>query len=396
MVGNFNLIIKFGGIVVPLSTSVLRELTIIQDMEKFLPEFRLRIQDATGALTHILPFDQNMSKVQIECSVDYETKDVNYFDFEAFIREPGAGQSNPSTEYDISGMLEATRLFSPDYSRGMSGSIKTNLELLALEELGVNYTEVSQGLDYIKTLIQPTWTNAQLLNKLKEYLIGQNGEYGYKCFIKNYQYKKIFVFKSILEMIKDPISYKFVLNDTQYQDQLPIFAYYIYDNYKMYGVFGTRTQSYSYFNYETSQYVRNTEVVEDYLSLSDYYLIDKNDPMDSNEINDTGRSNDFTADFKGKVKNSFGNRLLGLTKMWITTIGLPNIVPGQTVQIFFPYGASAGKDLYSFQYSGYWLVERVVHNFGDVFLTKLLLTRHGLDTDKQTSLLSATLRKTTI
>ena len=391
MIGNYNLIIRFGDAIVPFSTSVLRELTIIQDMNKLLPEFRFRMLDATGAITHVVPFDQNVNKVQFEFAQDYETKDINLFEFSVFTREPGAGQSNPSTEYDISGLLDVTKLFSPDYSRGLPGSIKTTLELLALEELGVTGVEVSSGLDYEKTLIQPTWTNAQLLNKLKEYLIGRNGEYGYKCFIKNYQYKKIFVFKSISEMIKNPISYKFILNDMQYQDQLPIFEYYIFDNYKLYGVFGTRTQSYSYFNYETSQYIRNTEVVEDYISLSDFYLIDKNDSMDSNEINDTGRSNDFTSDFKGKIKSSFGNRLLGLTKMWITTVGLPNAVPGQTIQVFFPHGATeGGENLYSFQYSGYWLVERVVHNFGDVFLTKLLLTRHGLDTDKSTSLLAAT------
>lgn len=396
MLGSYNLIVEFGNTVVPLSTSILRELTIIQDMNKLLPEFRFRILDSSGALTHIVPFDQNMSKVRIRAALNYETTDENIFEFVVYIREPGARQSNPSAEYDISGLLDVQKLFSPDYSRGLPGNIKTSLENIALNELKVDATEVSVGLNYAKNLLQPTWTNAQLINKLKEYLIGQNGEYGYKCFIKNYQYKKIFVFKSISEMIKDSISYKFVLNSEPYQDQLPVYEYYIFDNYKIYGIFGARTQSYSYFDYENSQYVRNTEKVEDYFSLSDFYLIDKNDVMDSNEINDTGRSNDFTSDFKGKIKSSYGNRLASLSKLWITTIGLPNAVPGQTIQIFFPYGAAKGDNLYSYQYSGYWLIERVIHNFGDTFVTKLLLTRHGLDTDIKTSLLPATLKKTTV
>jgi len=75
--------------------------------------------------------------------------------------------------------------------------------------------------------------------------------------------------------------------------------------------------------------------------------------------------------------------------MWITTIGLSNMTPGKVVQVFFPHGADAGN-LYSYQYSGYWLVERVVHNIGDTFMTKLLLTRNGLDTDKETTLLKST------
>ena len=47
MIGNYHLIVKFGGIVLPLSTSILRELTIIQDLNKLLPEFRFRFDART-------------------------------------------------------------------------------------------------------------------------------------------------------------------------------------------------------------------------------------------------------------------------------------------------------------------------------------------------------------
>lgn len=81
MIGNYHLIVKFGDDVVPLSTSVLRELTIVQDMNKFLPEFRLRIDDTTGALTHIAPFDRNMSSVYMELAINSDTDDKNAFNF---------------------------------------------------------------------------------------------------------------------------------------------------------------------------------------------------------------------------------------------------------------------------------------------------------------------------
>lgn len=391
MIGNYHLIVKFGENIVPLTTSVLRELTITQDMNKFLPEFRLRIDDAAGAVTHVAPFDRNMSSVYIELALNSDTDDKNAFNFLVYAREPGSSQSTPATTYDVIGLLDVAGLFSPDRSRGLAGRIKTSLGTIA-SEIGVDSTEISTVLDYDKTLVQPTWTNAQFLNYLKENLIGQSGEYGFKCFIKNSQFKKIFTFRSLPEMIGDDISYKFILNDTPYQDQRPIFEYYIFDNYKLYGIFGTREQDASYFDYANSRYVRYTESVQNYLSLSDFYMIDKSDSTDNNELNDTGRSTDFTADFKGKVKSEYGTRLISLVQMWITTQGIPNAVPGQTVQIFFPHGAESDS-LYSYQYSGYWLIERVVHNLGDAFLTKLLLTRHGLDTDKATSLLTATKKK---
>ena len=393
MIGNYHLIVKFGDQVLPLSTSVLRELTNTQDMNKLVPEFRLRIDDATGALTHLLPFDKSMSNVYIELALDsnLDTIDKNAFEFMVYIREPSGTQSTPTTEYDITGLLDVKKLFAPGESRGFSGSMKTTLETIAAE-LEVDSTEISSSLDYDKNILQPQWTNAQLLNNLQEYLIGSNDEYGFKCFVKNYKYDKIFTFTSLSEMITSPIAYKFILNDTAYEGQLPIYEYYIYDNYKLYGIFGIKSQDYSYFDYTNSVYTNLTENVADYTSLSDFFAIDKDDTTDNNEIIDNGRSTDFTRTSKGKVKSSYGNKLVGLVKMWITTQGLPNAVPGQTIQIFFPHGV-VGDNLYSYQYSGYWLVERVVHNLGDVFLTKLLLTRHGIDTDKDTTLTAATTKK---
>lgn len=391
MIGNYHLIIKFGGVVLPLTTSILRELTIIQDLNKLVPEFRFRFDDNTGAVTHIAPFDRNMSSVQIELAEATDSDDKNVFDFLVYIREPKAGQSTPTSEYDVTGLLDIGKLFSPSVSRGFSGNISTTLETIAAE-LGADSTDIDVALNYEKNILQPYWNNAQFLNYLQDNLLGVGGEYGFKCFMKNYKSKKVFMCKSLSQMITDPVSYKFILNDTAYEDQLPIFEYYIYDNYNLYGIFGMRTQSYSYYDYDNSEYVLDGEVVQDYTSMTDFFMIDKSDPVYNNVSVDTGRNNDFSDDFTGRVKNCYGNRLINLVKMWITTKGLPNAVPGQSVQVFFPHGAE-GDDLYSYQYSGYWLIERVVHNCGDQFLTKLLLTRHGLDTDKATSLLKAEKRK---
>jgi len=391
MIGAYHLLIKFGEAVVPITTSVLRELTIIQDYNKLLPEFRLRVTDSTGLFTHLAPFDKNMSKVYIELGHDGESDDINRYTFDVYERNPIGSRSDPSAEYDAQGLLACEGLFSPSRSRGFTGSIKTALEGIGAE-LNTDITQVSESLNYSKNLIQPSWNDAQLLNYLKTRLIGVNGEYAYKCFIKTQKGKTCFVFRDIEEMMQDSVSYKFIMNDTFYEDNLPIFNYFIYDDYKIQAVFSSKQQSYSYFDYDTSEYTTATENVENYLSLSDFFLIDNDDTVGSNDMDATGRSNDFTADFKGDVKSSYGNRLAGLAKMWITTVGLPNAVPGQTIQIFFPQGAEGG-DLFAYQYGGYWLVERVVHNCGDTFLTKLLLTRHGLDTDKKTTLLKATKKK---
>ena len=385
---NYHLLLKFGDKVAPLTPTNFKELTIVQDMNRFLPEFRLRVVDASGALTHILPFDKGMSRVYIEIASTSDGEYKNSFDFAVFDRKPMGDQSNPSTMYDITGLLDIPGMFSPDYCRAHSSSIKSTLEGIATDELGVDSSEISNSLSYTKTLLQPKWSDIQFLKWAKENLIGSEDEYAYKCFVKCESMKKVFVFKSTPELISQPIKHKFIVSPEGQDDNLPIFNYSIYDYYKLHEVFASKKQNYSYFDYDTSQFVSGEEDVQDYLSLSDYWLIDRGDDENSNTLLDLGRSNEFTSDFKGRVKSSYSNRLMNLVKMWITTVGISNAVPGSVVQVLFPHGFSNGE-LYSFQYSGYWLVERVTHNIGDVFMTKLLLTRNGLDTDKITSLLKS-------
>lgn len=392
MIGTYFLQIKFGGNIVPVSISNLRELTITQDLNAFLPDFRLRLSDNTGTFTHTLPFDKNMSQVYIELARSEASSDKNAFTFDVYRRQPGGNQSTPAAIYDVSGLLSSTGLFAPNYSRGFSGNVQTNLQNLGLTELGANSTNVGASLNYNLNLLQPKWNDVQFLDYLTRNLFGNNGEYGYKCAIQTQNYKNIFLFSSLTELMTNPVSYKFVLADTPYQDRWPVYNWYVYDNYKLYGSFGNQVQSYSFFDWNAGNFVTNTLNIQDYYSLSDYFAIDKSDPVVSTEIEDTGRANAFQGMFEGLITGGYANRLINLVKMWITTQGLPNAIPGQTVEIFFPQGSTA-SDLYSYQYSGYWLIEKVVHNCGDMFYTKLLLTRHGVDTDKKTSLLPANTSK---
>jgi len=90
------------------------------------------------------------------------------------------------------------------------------------------------------------------------------------------------------------------------------------------------------------------------------------------------------------TKNSYQNRLVGLLKMWILVPGMANLTPDKTVSILF--GTSA-ETISSHQYSGYWLVEKVIHMFGEKFMTRILLTRNGIDTDLMTTLVRPNILK---
>jgi hypothetical protein len=389
---NYFLTCKFGKKTLPLEVPNLRELTIVQDINKFLPEFRMKIVDATGALTHLSPIDNSMGKISIGFAQDTDRDMQNNMDFDAYMYLPEGRQSSPASMYDIEGLLSTSDLLTTDYSRSFNGTVGDTIAKIA-KELNVDSVDISPSLSYVKNIVQPYWNNSQLLKYLKEKVIGHGGEWGFKCFIKCSENKKTLVFKSMTEMIGSNIAYKFILCDRAYKDQLPIYNYNIFGNSKIYTSFAAGVQNYTYFNYDTEVVEDKKVYADDFDSLAQYFLIESSDTVSSNYLNRLGRTNDFNADtrgthFEGYVRNNYGNRLMDLVKLWITTQGVPNICPGQLVQVFFPYGQDSDQ-IASFQYSGYWLVERVVHNMGTHFLTKLLLTRNGIDTDLGSTLLSS-------
>lgn len=394
LVGNWQVVLKFGDDVVGLSPSGISEFTIIQDMNRLVPSFRIALKDPIGGFTHIIPFDRGMSRVSISLGRADAVKQPpsNSFDFIVYRRHPDNIQGTQSY-YDIMGLLTAGKAFSPEYCRAWNDPVSTILATIAAE-LETDLTEISPALTTKKNIVQPRWTNVQLLNYLKENLADDSGNAAFVSFIKKKEGKSTFVFKTRFELMQNAPEYSFIVDQDAVEDYKPILDYTIYDNYKVLGIFGSKKQGYSYFDYYNDAYVEGEEQAVDSFSLSDYFLIDKGDSEDSHMISNTGRSNEFTLDFEGKVKSNYHNRLANLVNMWITTWGLPNIVPGTVVKVLFPQGlVTTPEYMFSYQYSGYWLVERVVHSFVETFRTRLLLTRQGMDTDKDTSLLAATRKK---
>lgn len=260
-------------------------------------------------------------------------------------------------------------------------------------ELNISDTEIGISLDYEKVILQPSWTNAKLFSYLKDRFIGKSGEAGYYCFIKNIRGKPIFVFKSIDEILSSSIKYKFVIGYKEYreEDYYPVSEYKIFDNSQLVVDFGGKTQDYGYFDYNVGEYINNSIDILDCPSLAENFLIDDDNYNDVGSIKrmNLGRNNSFTSNFDGKIRNSYYKRLNNLIHMWISTWGLENVSPGDIVKVVFSEALNRG-DLFIYQHSGYYMVKRVVHIIGASFMTNLLLTRCGIDTDLSTSLLEAT------
>ena len=381
VLGNYYLNVYFGGQLSALSPNSINELTITQDIERLLPTFKLTVRDATKIFTEIAPYDKNVNKVKIEISQSKDLTKLNTFNFAVKRRRADSVEENHSIE----GLLDIDYLLTEDRTEYFTGNLKTNIEGI-VAGLVIQDTEVGTSLSFQKDFIQPDWTDAKLLRYLAYNLLGKGDEAGYHCYFAVRNGKVIFIFKSLNELLKNPVSYKFLVGHQRYQDHLPILEYQIFDNSQLIADLGSKFQKYQYFNYDTGAYVENSIDIGVCPSLSEYILFDEDRDTDSVLYTKTGRSNSFTSDFEGMVRNDYFIRTNNFVHMWASTWGLQNIVPGDIVQVNFSESFNRGA-LFNYQHSGFWMVKRVVHIIGSTFFTNLLLTRAGVTTDVNNTLL---------
>lgn len=384
--GNYLLKVNFGDADVAIDVNNIKEFTIVQDLKKFLPEFHIRLIDAQGILTHLVPFGKTLTKIKVQIGESYQSPVNNAFNFQVYRRQP-EGAFGSGAIYDIRGLLAVTKLFAPDMSRAFQGTIASTIQSIATE-MGILNTDISPNLNYSKKLIQPHISNAQFLDWIEKAVVGVDDDGGFNVFVSQRDGQPTLNCKTYRDLNLGPLRYKFIINDEPVEDYYPASMIGIEDNYLLFGVFGAKKQRAGYFNYDTSAWVEEDYDYTDFTSLTDFFAIDGDDSEDSEHMHSFGTSNDFSSNFRGHVLGNYYSRLEGLTKMSILTWGLPNICPGDVVKVLFAQGQRAGT-LQSFQFSGNWLVERVVHSLTSTHRTRLTLTRNGMDTDKDSTLVRA-------
>jgi hypothetical protein len=387
LAGNYLLRFELAGTTIPMSFDMIREFTIIQDMNKFLPLFRFSVHDPTGLFVHTLPSDKTVNKMYVEVGKSISEELDNSFNFLVYRKFPES-QSRMQAIFEISGLLDNKMLFDRDLVRGFSGKISETLEKIA-KEIGCDSVDISPSLNYSMNLVQGMQTNAKFLKDLRQRLSGRVGEHDFRCFVKRVNHKNVFVFRALKELINASVKKKYVMNDVGFEDREPMFDFQVVDSFGVLSSFGVKIQKYEYFDWDNRVYITDKVDLSDFMSLTDYFLIEADAEETSRQVF-LGRSSIF--DYKVQMKSKLSKRLMNLLKMWILVPGDINVAPGDLVDVLIPDAMYTG-DPYVFQYAGLWMVERVVHSLTSSHRMRLLLTRNGIDTTMPTTLLKAGKKK---
>ncbi len=358
----FNL--KIGETQIGISPANLNSCNIITDMKRFLPYYQLSLRDEMGLLTHQMPTDSRFDKIKL--SLDPQ----DYVDIQFRVkREAPVGESGNQAVYETEGLLDIRNLFSPSITRGFgTKSIGEIVQQIAIE-IGCDGSEVGQSAFGLKAITyQPNWSNAKFLNYLKD-------KGGYYCFILFRKNRKILVFKNIDEMTIANNFKEYIYTEATDDPRLPTARNLkIYNNAGVLREEGIYQSNYSYYDYKSGKYVfANTDIDNmKMVSLSEYYAITPEDKGLS-FVDNIGGSEQFNVAFKKQQQHK--QKINDLIKVWVDIDGDVTMEPGKIIKLKFLFGV--GTDLFSYQHSGYWLVERVIQSYGAIHITRLLLTRPG-------------------
>lgn len=388
LLGNYNLRLSFGDTEVAITPEMLQRFEINFYLSKFLPVLYAELRDPIGFLTHLTPHDSRFNTITVSFSNRRDVTNPIDLKFKIFRRRPESVVEVSSVVH-FEAFLDVKNLFSPNYERGWTDSTVSEIIGDIVNDLGVEVIRPMLGMSDIFSIVQPNWTNAQFLSYLCSRVKSGVGDFGFFAYVDIPMFTTTrFNFVSIVSLLKQKAKYTFVHSTETQTPDLPIYSYEIVDNFDLIANMGLSKQTYGYFNWPTGEYLnRDIELSEvTFDSLSQYIGYDSTDNIDGLSQNYIGRTNPLVSDYDTVARGNYYKKINSISKMWISTDGNPAINPGDVVKVIFKESnKDKNSSIFSYQYSGFWLVEHIKHHFGSTFITRVLLTRPGFDTDKETT-----------
>lgn len=371
VVGDYFLNVKLAGVPIVTDMRGLEYLNIFMGLDRLVPYLNIRVQDTAGVLTQLAPGDilTSLLSVGFQSILDREYKE---FDFRIVKRVPEGDWA--SSVFKAFAVLNLPGLFA-SRCRAFENMYWEEIFAQIAKEVGATQVELSPGLNFKVSLVQPCKSNAWLLNYLEDRLLD--------CFIYFVLKGKDVALRvvSLSWLFRQPVKKKFSLGDRMFQDAYALREYEFVEDAGVLSLLGVKGQEVLYFDYEKGSWELQTYSPEDYLSLSSYLLVDKSEKDYS--FCCPGRTNDVF-DVKRVGEGKFSKKLLNMSHAWVSVDPVFDVIPGDIVEVECLQGLLQEKPMI-WRMSGKWLVKRVIYQFGVSAAMRMLLCRAGIETDDETT-----------
>lgn len=244
-----------------------------------------------------------------------------------------------------------------------------------VSDLGFQSIEIEET-DGKFDILQPGWTDYQLLKWMVKRCVNVEGIGGYEIGIT---FDNRFIFKTVHSLINQrPIKEYYFGGEDYDVEKDYFFNIEIIQDYADLVKQGGSGYRYSYFNYETKEYVTDsmTPSDTDQRQLSDWLYITENHEGDHDWYYG-GRSTD-TPD---KVQTRILNTTNSIQKLKIDVRGNVDLHIGDIIKLYIAPTEHSKLKINEF-YSGHYMITKVAHeiNFGGKdFITQLTLSRQGVN-----------------
>jgi hypothetical protein len=239
-------------------------------------------------------------------------------------------------------------------------------------EMGVEEYDI-EPTDGVFDVIQPNWTNFQLIKWMSLHAVNTTGQTGYQYgFTSNGK----FFFKTIDKLYSQkPVKAYFLGKPAK--NVVSFGQFEIKHEYQPVNQQGGFGMEYEYFDYETKQWITGQKKYSetDNRQLSDWCYICKEH---ENAVNNFSGGRDTNTE---KVAESHITNVANFNqKIEIQISGDVDVHVGDVIELLILSGQYTAEYIINEKYSGYWMINKVTHDVlfdSKEFKTYLTLTRNG-------------------
>jgi hypothetical protein len=268
-------------------------------------------------------------------------------------------------------------LMKKTYNRAWRKVRYSDVVKIIADEIGITITDIEET-EGIYTVIQPNWTNNQLLKWLVQqskttegnsgyfYTINLDGKFIFKTYHTAFSKKPVKRLEHYYKNITDQKGYTNLLIDNSYMPTL------------IRGGFGVES---IHFDYEQKKWIESDSVIDQYQErqLSDWYYIDKNH-IEPSRVFYGGRNTDNENVTKNKVIDMANS--VHKVQLHVEGDASYNVTDIINLIVLAPKFDTDQQTTINESYSGYWMIWKIAHlldNTARNYITQLFLMRSGIN-----------------